>query len=69
MSVYTLLPNEFVPRFYLGSMPKITPVAEEVIDKAVLENYTDDTIHELQYKITDSVADPSQVLGINEPKL
>jgi len=51
MSVYTLLPNEFVPRFYLGSMPTITHVAEEVIDKAVLENYTDDRIHELQYKI------------------
>ena len=51
MAAYSLLPNEFFPRYHRGSRFIITPVAEEVINRAVLENYTDDRIHELQYTI------------------
>ena len=51
MSVYTLLSNEHFTKYYPASMPKITPLVESVIEKAVLENYTYDRIHELQYEI------------------
>jgi len=51
MSVYHLLSNEYISKYYPASMPKITPLVESVIDKAVLENYTYDRIHELQYEI------------------
>jgi hypothetical protein len=46
-------------------MPEITSLVESVIEKAVLENYTYDRIHELQYEIYfGSRYDPSSYVSL-----